>query len=268
MPGPWGRGRKCNRVMSLPGFSFVSLLERPDLLDQVRLVEEQSWPEFIKHDPVGEEYWDALYEVFPEYQFAMLEESSGRVVANGNSLPIRWEAPLADLPSTGWDWVLAKGFEDRRSGPPTLQSALSIPILPAYRGRGLSRHIVAHMHSIGAARGLRGLIAPVRPNVKCRYPLTPIERYIAWKDETGLPFDPWVRVHARLGAGVIKVCHASMNVTAPLRDWESWSGLRFPESGPYVVPEALVPLAVDLDAGQGVYLEPNVWMFHPPAEAR
>jgi hypothetical protein len=38
--------------------------------------------------------------------------------------------------------------------------------------------------------------------------------------------------------------------------------MRFPESGEYIVPGALVPLCVDRERDEGVYVEPNVWMEH------
>jgi hypothetical protein len=38
--------------------------------------------------------------------------------------------------------------------------------------------------------------------------------------------------------------------------------MAFPESGDYVFPGGLSPLAVDREADQGTYLEPNVWMVH------
>lgn len=41
----------------------------------------------------------------------------------------------------------------------------------------------------------------------------------------------------------------------------------FPESGHYVVPGALVPITIDRERDQGVYVEPNVWMVHAPTQA-
>jgi hypothetical protein len=37
-----------------------------------------------------------------------------------------------------------------------------------------------------------------------------------------------------------------------------------PESGTYVVPGALVPIEIDRERDEGVYVEPNVWMVHSP----
>ena len=118
------------------------------------------------------------------------------------------------------------------------------------------------MRETAASLGLSDLIAPVRPNQKSRYPLTPIERYITWKRPDGFPLDPWLRVHARLGAEIVRVCERSMTIPGTVAEWESWTGLSFPDSGEYVVPDALVPITIDREADQGLYVEPNVWMRH------
>jgi hypothetical protein len=55
------------------------------------------------------------------------------------------------------------------------------------------------MAGIAREQGL-GVIAPVRPSWKERYPLSPIERYAGWLARTRLLFDPWMCVHERLGA--------------------------------------------------------------------
>jgi hypothetical protein len=108
--------------------------------------------------------------------------------------------------------------------------------------------------------GFPALIAPVRPTWKDRYPLISIERYVSWTRDDGLPFDPWLRVHARLGAELLEVCPESMRIQGSSKDWEGWTGLRFPDDGDYIVPGALVP--VRFESGRGTYLEPNVWMRH------
>jgi len=61
----------------------------------------------------------------------------------------------------------------------------------------------------------------LRPSWKDRYPLTPIAAYAAWRRADGLPFDPWMRVHARLGATVLRPEPQSMQINAPVADWEA-----------------------------------------------
>jgi hypothetical protein len=101
------------------------------------------------------------------------------------------------------------------------------------------------MRDAAAAAGLRELIAPVRPTLKARYPLIPIERYVEWRRDDGSHFDPWIRLHERVGGTVIGPCPRSMVMQAPTADWEEWTGLEFPEDGEYVFRGALATLVVD-----------------------
>jgi hypothetical protein len=94
-----------------------------------------------------------------------------------------------------------------------------------------------------------------------------MERYIAWRRPDGMLFDPWLRTHERLGADIVKVASESTTVTGTVAEWEEWTEMTFPESGTYVVSGALVPIEIDREQDEGVYVEPNVWMVHPPPRA-
>lgn len=96
-----------------------------------------------------------------------------------------------------------------------------------------------------------------------RYPLQPIESYVQWKRPDGEPFDPWLRVHQRLGAKLLGIAERSMVIEGSIAEWEGWTGQAFPESGAYVVPRAHLPIEVDRERDLGVYAEPNVWRRHP-----
>ena len=104
------------------------------------------------------------------------------------------------------------------------------------------------------------MIAPVRPTLKERYPLTPIERYMTWRRDDGTHFDPWLRVHERAGGRIVAAAPRSMTLEAPVSDWEEWTAMRFPADGSYVVPGMLAPLEVR--DGTGTHVEPNVWLRH------
>ncbi|MGB7807014.1 MAG: hypothetical protein WBM72_15585 [Actinomycetota bacterium] len=58
-----------------------------------------------------------------------------------------------------------------------------------------------------------------------------------------------------------------MVVTGTVAEWEEWTQMALPESGVYVVSGALVPIEIDRERDEGVYVEPNVWMVHPPPRA-
>ena len=75
-------------------------------------------------------------------------------------------------------------------------------------------------------------------------------------------FDPWIRVHTQLGARLGPVLPRSMRITGRVADRESWTRMRFPESGDYVFPKGLATLHIDRDRDTGQYWEPNVWLIH------
>jgi GNAT superfamily N-acetyltransferase len=204
----------------------------------------RAWPEFIRHDAVSNEHWHRLYDEFPEFQFVAVE--GGEVLAEGCAIPVR------GLPA-GWRQAfLAEGEPDRLC-------AIQVLVAQERQGRGLSRTMLEHMRGLAAVRGWE-LVAPVRPTWKERYPLIPIERYASWRRGDGLLFDPWLRTHERLGATVIGTAPQAMLIEGSRAEWETWTGMDFPDDGSYVVPGALVP--VEFAGGRGVYDEPCVWMRH------
>jgi GNAT superfamily N-acetyltransferase len=210
----------------------------------------RAWPEIVFHDAISNEYWGRLYEERAEFQFALVD--GGRVLAEGNSIPV------AGLPP-GWRDAFPNGFG---AGDPDRLCALAILIDPDRQGAGLSKAMLEHMRGLAAARGW-DLVAPVRPTLKHRYPLTPIERYMQWRREDGLLFDPWLRAHERAGAELVGPAPDSLISEGSVAELEEWCGLSFPESGSYVVEGALAPVEIDRERNQGSYREPNVWMRHP-----
>jgi GNAT superfamily N-acetyltransferase len=214
--------------------------------------EPQLWPPFMGQDQVVQAFWPRLYEVYADFQLWVLDGK--RTVAYACTLPVRWDG----IPEPrGLDWAMTNGV----AGDPSDLCAIVVGVLPEYRGQGLSATLLRRMAGLASAHGLDCMIAPVRPTWKERYPLTPIDRYILWRREDGLPYDPWLRTHERLGAEILDLAPRSMCVTGSREEWEEWTGLQFPEDGEYVVPGALVP--VRFEGGRGTYVEPNVWMRHP-----
>lgn len=243
----------------------VTLGERPDLAAAVHRLVASLWPpemEFIHHDPVCGRHWGSLYRQFAEFQ-PVLCDARGAVVAAGFTIPLEWTGRVGDLPS-GVDGALERGVRGRARGrPATTLSALLAAVAPDQQGRGHSQRVIRTMRSIAGRHGLRELIAPVRPTLKHRYPLTRMDRYVRWTRADGTPFDPWLRLHWRLGARRLRVAPRSMVVSGTIAEWEAWTTMTFPESGRYVVPGALVPVTIDCRRNRGRYVEPNVWMLHP-----
>lgn len=241
---------------------IVTAAEEPALAPAMRELGGSPWPEFLLHSPVMNRLFGRLYDDHPHCQYAGVDDH-GVIVAVGNCVPVRWTNPLESLPREGVEWAVKSAYEVPRTGPDNLLCAIQIVVQPALLGTGLSAVMVRAMREIARRQGLDSLIAPVRPIWKHRYPLVPMERYARWVRPDGLPYDPWVRVHVRLGASIIRVCEASLTVVGTRDDWEKWTGLHVPESGDYTIAGGLVPMHFDAATNQGWYVEPNVWMLHP-----
>ena len=156
--------------------------------------------------------------------------------------------------------MLEAWFGEAPRPEPDALSAMVAVVDRGRQGEGLSSRLVEAMRDLAREHGYPALVAPVRPTWKERYPLIPMERYARWQRGDGLPFDPWLRVHAKLGAEVVDVCPESMRIEGSVEEWQEWTGLAFPDDGDYLVPGGLAPVRVE--NRHGVYVEPNVWMRH------
>jgi GNAT superfamily N-acetyltransferase len=233
--------------------------ERPDLVARLDELDDV-WPEFIHHARLNR-HWHRLRGEFPDFQLVLYDEESDTILGRGQTIPFRRQGGWKNLPD-GVEGVFDQVFEGDRGEPTTLSAVVAV-IDPRYQGRGLSRLVIEGMRAVAARYGLDALVAPVRPTLKARYPLAPIERYVKWRRADGQLLDPWLRVHERLGAEILGICPGSLIVEGTVAEWEEWTGMAFPDSGAYVVEGALVPVEIDRKANRGRYVEPNVWMRHP-----
>ncbi len=145
--------------------------------------------------------------------------------------------------------------------------ALAISVSAIYREKGSARLMVQELLALAERKGLKGLVAPVRPSRKERHPFVAIEDYVTWTDDRGRPFDPWIRSHLPSGGRVVGPCVRSMVVEEPVGFWENWTERRFERSGSYEVAGGLVPLEIDLERQRGRYAEPNVWVAYTVGSA-
>ncbi len=240
--------------------------ELPAFREATTQLAKDSWPEFMWHDEIAKTHWHEFFDRFAKYQSVMVDAKTDQVVAIGHSFPFHWNLPLADLPEEGWDWVIQQAVQDDKKGTkPNLLAAVFVGVHEEYRRSGLSRSILLSFKPLARAYGFEHIVIPVRPNQKPKYPLIPMSDYITWKNNSGKPFDAWLRIQHRAGGKVIKVCHRSKTVRGTRAEWEAWTGMKFPQSGRYIVPGALEPIDMNLEKDEGVYIEPNVWMQHSSA---
>lgn len=235
----------------------VRYADRRDLM--ARRYEEltkPTFPEYMNQSEVADLYWDRLYTEFADFQVALVDGQD--LLAEAHAVPLPWDGTLDDLPA-GWEQGFARGMTSER--PHTTLMAIAISVAPSQQGRRLSsRMIRTFTDNARAARLEHGVIAPVRPTWKERYPLIPIDRYAAWRRSDGTHFDPWLRIHELVGGEIIALAPESMTIRGSSDEWQEWTGMAFPDDGTYVFPGCLAPVTfVD---GVGTHVEPNVWVHH------
>jgi GNAT superfamily N-acetyltransferase len=252
--------------VSLPaGHRLVRVADEPALWRPADIMCSAAWPELMLHDPVADRNWNRLRDDWPKFQLVLVDEA-GEVAAASQAAPLQWDGTDEGLPE-GWDAQFERSVAGLDAGcQPDALGAIQICVAPGRRGSGLSAVMLEGMRRTALDARLKAVIACVRPTEKGRYPLLPIETYAAWKRADGLPFDPWLRVHARAGARIVRGSPRSMTITGSVGEWQEWTGLTFPVSGPYVVDGALSPVEIDLAADCGVYYDPNIWMVHDLSE--
>ncbi|MCF3118636.1 hypothetical protein IPZ68_02770 [Streptomyces arenae] len=238
---------------------MVPLSERPGLRDAVDRLVADNMPPFMAWESPGNWRWHHLYERFAAHQLCVVD-ADGALLAAANGLPVRWNGTVADLPG-GSDDVLVRAVDDDLAARPTALCLLSVSVAREQRGAGLPRLLLGRARRAAADAGWSGVIIPVRPTDKARYPLVPLAEYARWRTPDGAPFDPWLRTHLRLGAEQLAIAEESLTVRQPVKRWEQVLGSPMPGPGPYVVPGALAPVRADAD-GTATYVEPNVWVVH------
>lgn len=239
----------------------VTTGERHDLDEEARAAFRPTWPEFIFHDPVPAQYMERVEEYFPDYDVMLLDQ--GHVVAGAWAVPLRWNGHVSGLPDRGFDGALMSsvtGHENREAAD-TL-CIMAAAVRADRQGTGLAGQALTALRERAVGAGLRHVIAPVRPALKSRYPITPMASFASWLRADGLHIDPWIRTHQRLGATVLGPAPKAMTITGTVAEWEEWTGMAFPESGRYVVPDALDPVAINRKHDRGTYEETNLWMQH------
>ncbi|MDQ2737391.1 MAG: hypothetical protein M3Y35_01945 [Actinomycetota bacterium] len=228
--------------------------------DQLETLFAEGFPTFITADAVAKVYIGRVRSWFADQNIMLI--SADQPVATGWGVPIRWNGEVSDLPA-GYTDAIRRAVELRESTGQADTFVICGGIVdPALSRRGLAAELIAALRDLPAAAGLARVIAPVRPTMKAAYPLTPIETFVTWLRDDGLPFDPWLRTHVRVGGRLLATAPHSQTMTGTVEQWETWTGLRLPSTGQYVIPNGLSPLDIDHDADLGTYTEPNIWVQH------
>src|SRR5699024_550278 len=202
---------------------IYSLAERPELVDAFLSI-KGDWPEFMLHDPTSDRAYESAVAGFPELHLVVMDGD----VAAARLHAVPFAGAVEALPPRGWghalqraEWLLASGET------PDLRtiSLIEARVALSHRGHGLSGRLLQEARQRYAALGCRDLVAPVRPTRKSLEPGSDAMEYAHRVREDGLPADPWLRVHVRLGGRVVGVAPLSMVIPGTLAQWRQWTGL-------------------------------------------
>jgi GNAT superfamily N-acetyltransferase len=237
---------------------IYTLAERPELARRRRELDAE-WPRFMHNDPTGLFFH---LDAYAEHTlFGVTDADPERLVARASSVPFRLAD--AELPDDGLDEVVRWAAHGRLVGAtPDTVATVEIVVRRDAQRRGFGARMLAALRDNARRLGFDTLVAPVRPLRKHLEPHVPMAEYAARTRGDGLPADPWLRAHARLGGSIAKLAPYSTVIPGTLAQWRQWTGVPFDRSGETVVPGALVPVVTSLEHDYAVYVEPNVWMRH------
>lgn len=220
-------------------------------------LEDKVWGTFNQAGEVWADY-------IKEMHLVAIDSETSEMLGTIDGTPFDWDGVPASLPNGGWADVVrqAIGFGDNPEKKAEAQwaAAIGTSIEPAHQGRGLAQKLLEALKKEVLAQGYKGLVAPVRPTERWRMPSISIEEYADTRLEDGRHFDPWVRIHEKIGGEIIGICPASAVFKASHKQWEEWAGMRLPKTGDVLVPGAINFLR--LENQRGILKEDSIWIKH------
>jgi GNAT superfamily N-acetyltransferase len=221
-------------------------------------IEDQVWPTF-------NQFADGSIAIDYDRDLHLVAErkDTNELVATIDAIEIDWDGNPKTLPERGWTEIIEEGLIREAEGRELKTdwiAALGTSVLPDYQKFGLSKTLLEELVKKAKSLGYKGMVAPVRPIYRFRMPDLTIQDYVNVRLPDGEHFDPWVRIHERIGGQIIGVCPASAVFSAPITDWQDWSKMKLPENGKVLVPNAINYL--EIKDSLGVLKEDSIWILH------
>jgi ribosomal protein S18 acetylase RimI-like enzyme len=229
--------------------------------EQMEALFAEGFPAFITSDQEVKKHIGRVRELFTQFDI-ILTDDDAQPVATGWGVPISWSGEVAELPLSFADGLRRSIELHDSSGEADTFVICGGVVHPDRKGSGVAEELVQALCNTAAEHGLVRVVAPVRPTRKHLYPLLGIDDYAAWVRDDGLPWDPWLRLHVRVGGRIIGLEPNAQTMTETVAQWEEWTGLELPVSGEYIIPKGMAPLHVVKNDDVGTYVEPNVWVRH------
>jgi ribosomal protein S18 acetylase RimI-like enzyme len=180
-PLPTGWVLRPRRREDLP--AVVALMQRVYLAPHAP---EAVWPEEVLLEHL---------EHFPEGQFSILDDR-GRLVADATSMKVASEKALRPH---RWSGITGAGTLAPHDPDGDAFYGVDLAVDPAFRGRGLARHLYAARIALAMAQGCRRFVAGARiPGYHLFQEHTTPQEYLQ-QVERGLIYDPTLSIQLHLG---------------------------------------------------------------------
>jgi hypothetical protein len=191
------------------------------------------------------------------------------LVGHGIATRIRWNGDPKGLPR-GWQGAVRESYQlslARGEACDTLVG-LFINVEAPFREQGWSERIVGEMKRLGAERGLSNFVVPLRlpRHYEKEYAAVPFDEFARLRRPDGEYLDHWLRLHVRLGAELIGLCHTSHQHAMNLDDLrQQFECPPFPSGGYHLVSRdgEWYRAFVDLDRDCAVINQGCAWVQHP-----
>ena len=172
-----------------------SRADAPHLKKAALAIEQAAWSNlgYLSYTRSHYEYYAELLDAYPEFQLCLVDEETDYPVAVASSVPFVCSGP-DDLPPEGWDWVVETAARNK-DHETNMLGGLAVSVPAVHRSKGYARVMIRSLLQLAEGKGLDGVVVPVRPSAKAMHPWVPIADYMAWTDDSGRPYDPWLRSH-------------------------------------------------------------------------
>jgi GNAT superfamily N-acetyltransferase len=185
--------------------TFRVVNSRLDMVEQLEAVQRACFPTLAEDEIITAAHYAAHIQRFPEGQFAVVEHTTGRVVACSTDFRTRavdfahFEHRYIDVTDHNWlghhdpagDWLYGA----------------DLGVLPAYRRQGLARRLYAARQDLVRRLHLKGHVAGGLLRGFAQYKaVMAVEAYVA-KVVAGELFDPALSVQLKCGFTVHGILH-------------------------------------------------------------
>jgi hypothetical protein len=203
-PDPKADGRTERFFVQYPDLSFINSFEVWGALATGHLGRnEVELFDYSGMNPLQYSEYDANWRA---KSGKVIAYDQGEPVGVGFWCPYKWNGAVSSIAMLdGWPGIVKSFLADPDDHCRNLNSTIGlfICVRSDKRQAGLSSQILGAMKEESKKIGAKQMLIPSLPVRKYLYPLTHIDRYASWKRKDGEPFEPWLRIHCRLGARVL-----------------------------------------------------------------